>query len=59
MPIPSTLVYVIDNIVQEELDFDKVDKEIMKKLNIRIDQPQILRDSIFAKSDVLLNELST
>jgi len=59
MPVPSTLVYVIDALVQDESNFDKLDKEIMKPLNIRIDQPDILRDSIFAKSELLLNELST
>jgi len=59
MPVASTLVYVIDALVQDESTFDKLDQEVMKKLNIKIDQPEILRDSIFAKSDLLLNELST
>lgn len=59
MPIPSTLVYIIDNLVQDHLNFEKIDPKVMEKLNIKIEQPEILRENIFSKSDVLLKELST
>lgn len=59
MPIASTLVYLIDRLVQENLNLDNIDEEAVKSLNINIEQPQILRENILAKSDLLLNELST
>jgi len=59
MPVASALVYVIDALVQNESTYDRLDQEVLKKLNIKIDQSEILRDSIFAKSDLLLNEIST
>lgn len=59
MPVQCTIVYVTDKLVQDGENFDSLDPEIMKNLNIQIAQPQILRDSILEKADILLNELST
>lgn len=59
MPVPSTLVYAIDTIVSDNCDFENLDQEALKKLNIKIDQPQILRENILSKANLLLNELST
>lgn len=59
MPVPCTLVYLVDALVKDDFDLSNLDENIMKNLNIKIDQPQILRESITAKAEVLLNELST
>lgn len=59
MPTACSLVYFIDALVKDNFEFDNLDKEIMKNLNIQISQPQILKESIVAKSEILLNELST
>ena len=60
MPIPCTLVYLVDGLVKEnELAFESLDKDLIKKLNLEISQPQILKDNILAKASLLLNELST
>ena len=59
MPAPCSLVYFVDKLVQENFDEATIDKNIIKNLNINIDQPQILRDSIKSKAQLLLNELSS
>lgn len=59
MPTACTLVYLVDSLVKENFESANLDQNIMKNLNIQIDQPQILRESIFSKAKVLLNELST
>lgn len=58
MPVPCSLVYLVDNLVKENGNFD-LDENIMKNLNIKIDQPLILKDTIVTKANILLNELST
>lgn len=58
MPIPCTLVYLVDSLVKEDFDPESLDQNIIKNLNINLDQPQILRESIIAKAEILLNELS-
>lgn len=62
MPVACTLVYLVDKLVQDNWGNegnDSLDEDIMKNLNIRIDQPAILRENILNKANVLLNELST
>jgi HD-like signal output (HDOD) protein len=59
MPVACTLVYLVDSIVKENFEFDNLDPDIMKNLNINIDQPLILKENILAKAEILLNELST
>lgn len=58
MPVPCSLVYLVDSLVKESFDINNLDPDIMKNLNINLDQPQILKDSIIAKAELLLNELS-
>lgn len=58
MPVPCSLVYFVDKLVQENFDETTIDKSIVKNLNINIDQPQILSESIKSKAQMLLNELS-
>lgn len=59
MPTACTLVYAVDNLVQDNWDPEKLNDDIMKNLKIKIDQPEILRENILAKADILLKELST
>lgn len=58
MPIPCTLVYLVDSLVKEDFELDNLDPDVMKNLSIQIDQPQILRETIITKGEILLNELS-
>lgn len=58
MPIPCTLVYLVDSLVKDDFNPDSLDPEIMKNLSIQIDEPQLLRENIIAKAQVLLAELS-
>lgn len=58
MPVPCALVYLVDTLVKEDVDFETLDTDIIKHLNMNIDQPQILRESIISKANILLAELS-
>lgn len=58
MPTACTLVYFVDLLVKENFELDNLDKDIMKNLTIQFDDPQILRENIISKAEVLLNELS-
>lgn len=58
MPTACSLVYLVDNLVKDKFDEESLDNEIMKNLNFQLEKPEILRESIFAKANVLLNELS-
>lgn len=59
MPTACTLVYLVDLLVKENFDPESLDQDVMKNLRMQLDQPQILRESIISKANVLLNELST
>jgi len=58
MPVPCTLVYLVDSLMKDNFTPECLDKTIMKNLNIQIDQPAILQESITSKAMILLNELS-
>lgn len=58
MPAACSLVYFIDALVKENFEFDNLDKDIMSNLNIQIAQPEILKENITAKAEILLSELS-
>lgn len=59
MPAACTLVYAVDKLVQDGWNRELLDEDVMKNLKIKIDQPDILRENILQKANVLLNELST
>lgn len=59
MPVACSLVYLIDALVKDNFDFDNLNKDIMKNLNVQISQPQILKENILSKGAILLNELSS
>lgn len=58
MPVACALIYLVDLLVKDNFENYTLDPEIMKHINMQIDQPQILKDSINAKAAILLNELS-
>src|SRR5574344_421847 len=58
MKVPCTLVYLVDSIVQDDWVEENLDRDAISSLNIKIDQPSILRDSILNKATLLLNQLS-
>lgn len=58
MPVACTLVYLVDSLVKPNFDPESLDPNIMKNLTIQLDQPEILKESIMAKAEILLNELS-
>lgn len=58
MPVPCSLVYLVDILVKENYSQVTLDPNVMKNLNLHIDQPEILRNNIVSRADVLLNELS-
>lgn len=58
MPIPCTLVYLVDSLVKPDFTPEALDPEAMQNLSLQLDQPQILKESILAKAEILLNELS-
>lgn len=58
MPVACTLVYLVDKLIKDDFDASSLDPEIMKNLKIQIEQPLILKESILAKADILLSELS-
>src|SRR5574344_1625287 len=59
MKVPCELVYLVDSLVQDDWSEEKLDTEAIESLNIKLDQPAILRDSILSKANILLNQLST
>ncbi len=59
MPIPSSLVYLVDSLVKDDFDYALLDKTALKNINFRIEQPQFLRENIMAKAKLLLSELSS
>lgn len=58
MPIPCTLVYMVDALVKENFVPEMIDENIIKHQSIRIEQLQFMRESIMTKAAVLLNELA-
>lgn len=59
MPVPCTLVYLVDKLVQEDFSIESLDEDILNNAKINIAQPESLRETIIAKSNILLNELAT
>ena len=54
----TSLVYLVDNLIQEKLQLGKLDKNFIENLNMKLDKPEILRETILNKAEILLSELS-
>lgn len=59
MPTACSLVYIVDALVKEDFSVENLDKDVTKNINLQLDRPEILRDNILARAELLLNELST
>ena len=53
-----SLVYLVDKIIQDELNTETINLDYIENLNIKLDKPEILRDSIINKASLLVSELS-
>lgn len=53
-----SLVYLVDNLIQEKLQLEKLNKSFIENLNMKLDKPEILRETILNKAEILLSELS-
>ncbi len=59
MPTACSLVYFVDTLIKDTFEVANVNQDILNNLNIQIIQPQILKENIIAKAQLLLDELST
>ena len=59
VPIECSLVYLVDKLVQAKFNPEQLEKSYIENLNIKLDKPEILRDSILDKAAILINDLST
>lgn len=57
IPIPCNLVYMVDNILQDEINPDCFDKDFMKTLGISVDDLEELKHVIKQKAELLIAEL--
>ena len=59
IPTECSLVYVVDKLVQPDFQEEQLNTDYVKILNIKLDHPKILRESIINKALILLNELAS
>ncbi len=59
MPTACSLVYFVDTLIKDTFEMANMNQDILNNLNIQITQPQILKENIIAKAQLLLDELST
>ena len=58
VPKECSLVYLVDKLIQDNFNGD-INFDYIKNLNLKLDQPSILRDSIIRKANILISELSS
>lgn len=58
MQTACSIVYFINALVKDNFDMSALDSNVLNNLNVQIEQPEILKESIIARADLLLNELS-
>jgi len=59
LPLACGLVYVADRLVQTKIPTPILEREIMDKLDITINDPMALRENILAKANIFLKEMSS
>ncbi len=59
MPVACSLVYLVDSLVKDDFDAEKLDNEVVKNINIQLDRPEILKENIVGRAELLLAELAT
>ncbi len=58
VPVECSLVYLVDKLIQDKFNPDSIKEEYYQALNITLDRPDILRDSILKRATSLLGELA-
>ena len=58
MPKECTLVYIVDTLTQENFDTSLINEKYTDLLNIKLEKPEILRESIISRANMLIRELS-
>lgn len=59
MPTVCSLVYLVDLLVKDDFAYEKLNQDYLKNLNITPERLDYFRTEIFARADLLLQELST
>ena len=58
VPVECALVYTVDKLVQTNFHEEHLCKDYVNMLNIKLDEPSILRESILNKAKILIDNLS-
>lgn len=58
MPVECALVYTVDKLVQPKFKNEQLCQDYVKILNIKLDDPRILRENILNKASILIDNLS-
>ena len=58
VPVECALVYLVNKLVQPHYKQENIDESYIKCLNINIDRPEILRESILNRAEILIGDLS-
>lgn len=58
MPKECTLVYIVDTLTQDNFDISSINERYTDLLNIKLEKPEILRESIISRANMLIRELS-
>lgn len=58
IPVECALVYLVDKLVQTEFKEEQLCNDYVKILNIKLDEPRILRENILNKANILIDNLS-
>ena len=59
LPVACGIVYIADRLVQAKIPTPILDPKVMDRLDIQINDPMALRESILAKASIFLKEMQT
>ena len=58
IPVPCNLVNVVDCLMQDSFNPNKIDKDFLKTLGIDLNDLEELRNTIRSKAELLISELT-
>ena len=58
IPVPCNLVNAVDNLMQDNFNPSKIDKDFLKTLGVDIEDLEDLRSVIMSKAELLISELT-
>lgn len=58
VPVECALVYVVDKLIQANFNEEQICSDYVKILNLKLDEPSILRENILNKAEILITNLS-